>query len=174
MWAPMLVMSLIMEVVSLDNSSSELIGEMLARSTGPDRWLGLLTVGIGIPVLEELLFRGYLWSAMERWAPPWLVVVVTTAIFAVLHGSPAHVLGVLWIGVWLAWLRLQSGSIWPSAITHIVNNTLITAMMFEIVPEVPQTGLIVLGIGGGAATGALAFAAGRLGRRVNTGSNRIR
>jgi hypothetical protein len=49
-------------------------------------------------------------------------VLVSGAIFSMLHGDPVGFVGLMEIGVMLAALRWWSGSIWPAVIGHAVNN----------------------------------------------------
>jgi membrane protease YdiL (CAAX protease family) len=90
--------------------------------------LMLMVVSVG-PLVEELLFRGVLLSALlQRWRTGWAVAISSLA-FTLLHlpglqyqwyALPA----LIGMALVLAWLRLRSGSIWPGVIAHSVNNLL--------------------------------------------------
>lgn len=99
--------------------------------------LVLLVVSLG-PLVEELLFRGVLLSAlMQRWRVGW-AVAISSLLFALVH---LQGLDFLWYAVpnlalmaaALAWLRLRSGSIWPAVLMHGVNNLLAVAAWFVAV-----------------------------------------
>ena len=96
--------------------------------------LVVLVISLG-PIVEELLFRGVLLSALlERWsALP--SVLMTSALFALVHlsGLQFHWYAVpqlFLLALLLAWLRLQSGSIWPAVVAHGTNNLLAVAVWF--------------------------------------------
>jgi len=96
--------------------------------------LVLVVVSVG-PLVEELLFRGVLLSALlQRWHVGWSVAISSLA-FALIHlpgldfqwyALPDLVL----LALLLAWLRLRSGSIWPAVLAHGLNNLLGVAGWF--------------------------------------------
>jgi len=97
--------------------------QLLPTIPTPLLWLmgGLLA-----PLLEELVFRGAVFSTFLRYCAPWVSVVLSASVFTAMHlsyqGYPA-VLAYVWIlGVWLGLLRLRSGSLWPCILTHGANN----------------------------------------------------
>lgn len=96
--------------------------------------LVLLVVSLG-PLVEELLFRGVLLSALlQRWGTA-AAVLLSSVTFAL-----AHLPGLDWqafalpdlllLALALAWLRLRSNSIWPGVIAHGTNNVLAVAAWF--------------------------------------------
>jgi membrane protease YdiL (CAAX protease family) len=69
---------------------------------------------------EELLFRGVLQRAIVR---PGIAIAVSGCAFALFHVDPVHVVGVLPLGLFLAW-SAQRSSTSVSIVAHIVNNSL--------------------------------------------------
>lgn len=74
------------------------------------------------PVLEELVFRGYLQSALARRLPAWGAIAITAAAFASVHGSL-----MLWpiyfmIGAGLGWVFDRTGSLGAAIGLHMGNN----------------------------------------------------
>jgi membrane protease YdiL (CAAX protease family) len=96
--------------------------------------LALLLVSLG-PLVEELLFRGMLLSAlMRRWHVGWAVTVSSLA-FVLIHlpGLQLHwyaLPDLFLLALALCWVRLQSGSIWPAVLTHSLNNALAVLAWF--------------------------------------------
>jgi hypothetical protein len=92
-------------------------------------------ISIG-PIVEELLFRGVLLSALLQKCRAGWAITISAAVFALVH-LPG--LEYQWFGLpdllllaWaLAWLRLRSGSIWPSVAAHALNNLLAAAAWFS-------------------------------------------
>ena len=103
--------------------------------------LALLVVTVG-PLVEELLFRGVLFSSALRYAPPGVAMFITAALFACVHLPD---LGFLWyalpnllvLGMVLAWLRVASGSLWPAVLAHAVNNALAVVSWFLVSGQAP-------------------------------------
>lgn len=87
------------------------------------------------PLGEEILFRGYLWGALQRQYGVWWAVCVSAVLFALGHSTAASqgalvlVTQTLIMGLMLAWLRHQSGSIWAGVIAHSMNNSIALAIV---------------------------------------------
>jgi len=98
--------------------------------------LALLVISLG-PMVEELLFRGVLLSAIARLTGNGTAIVLSAALFACVHLPD---LSFLWyalpnlflLGIILGWLRVQSASIWPAVVAHGMNNLLAVVSWFVI------------------------------------------
>ncbi len=88
----------------------------------------ILVVAVIAPVVEELLFRGWLWSAFSRWLPGWAVVIVTSVLFAAFHLDPAQGIPLILTGLFLGWVRMTTGSVGPAIAAHLANNALAVFM----------------------------------------------
>lgn len=96
----------------------------------------LVTAVIGLgPLVEELLFRGVLLSALLGRLPVGWSVVISALLFSIVHLPSMQWqwyalpdLALLALG--LAWLRLRSGSLWPAILAHGVNNLLAVMVWF--------------------------------------------
>ena len=81
--------------------------------------LGAVVLVILAPVVEEILFRGYL---LHRWAATWGVeasVVATTVVFASLHADP---LGATLFGFAMAVFYIKTRSLGLVILCHVLNN----------------------------------------------------
>lgn len=96
----------------------------LARSD--QAWVALFAVGVGAPVSEELMFRGFLLPALAK-VPQigfWGAALITTAGWTLLHLSYS-VLGLLevfMIGLLFCWLMRRFGSLWLAMGLHAFYN----------------------------------------------------
>jgi membrane protease YdiL (CAAX protease family) len=79
------------------------------------------------PVCEELAFRGYLLSALAR-RGPLLAIGLSSLLFAAIHVDPVRFPAVLLLGLLYGWIAWRAGSIWPSAVAHVVNNGIVSAV----------------------------------------------
>jgi membrane protease YdiL (CAAX protease family) len=87
------------------------------------------------PVVEELLFRGFLYAGLRGLFTPGWAALVSAFAFAGAHlptPGPA-VLIVLALGFVLALLYENTRSIVPGMIVHALHNTLIFAIMFAVI-----------------------------------------
>lgn len=99
--------------------------------------LGLISIGILGPIAEELLFRGAVLGSLLEWRPirsmPWLAILLSAALFGLVHMNPAQMPGAIAIGLLYGWLVYRTGSLLPGIIGHIFNNSL--ACILDMFPE---------------------------------------
>lgn len=108
--------------VALWPGGAEAIPQFLSR--GPDLWVLLLAAGLLVPFAEEVAFRGLMMRGHERAAGFGVAAVMSSLAFAVAHGVPASVAGILPLAYALARLTQHTGSLWNAVIVHALNNTL--------------------------------------------------
>lgn len=95
-------------------------------------WIVVGAVGLA-PFYEELLFRGLVWTGLEKSLGPIAAWVGTTVLFVVFHADPLHMAGVLFVGIWLGWIRMATGSVLPCIAAHLTNN-LVWALLGGLLP----------------------------------------
>ncbi len=88
----------------------------------------LVIVGYGAvvaPLVEELLFRGFLVPPLLRRGGEVSAIVAAGAIFGMVHmADPFAVVPLVVLGMGLTWLRIRAGTLWPGVVVHVVNNTI--------------------------------------------------
>ena len=90
--------------------------------TGRGAYLMVATVVIAAPLGEEIFFRGCLFPALRKSWGVLAALLVSGALFSLVHYEWVGFLGLMEIGILLAELRLWSGSLWAAIIGHAVNN----------------------------------------------------
>ena len=86
---------------------------------------GLLYGCIFCPILEEIGLRGILLGGLlKTQCRPWLGILVTSLVFALLHGMGVHFVSSFIFALIVGWLYWRTDSIIPCMIVHIVNNSL--------------------------------------------------
>jgi membrane protease YdiL (CAAX protease family) len=96
--------------------------------TGPDWALAAVVLGIGAPLSEELLFRGFLLGALAQGKLGfWGAALISTALWTALHAgySLIGLAEVFVIGLLLSWLLWRTGSLRVTIFCHAVYNSLI-------------------------------------------------
>lgn len=108
---------------------------VIVQSTDPWKWGLIATAVLGAPVIEEVVYRGCLQSAVTRaTGSAWVGVVLVSGLFAVVHlgGSaavPWHALVPLFVlGVGLGILTARTGRILPAIVAHAGFNALNVAV----------------------------------------------
>jgi uncharacterized protein len=95
-----------------------------------DRPSALLLGAFGIlvaPLMEELLFRGFLYPALARWTGTAASVIITASAFTLLHGAQlgyswAPLLLIFVVGLTLTVARVRTNSVATCVIVHMTYN----------------------------------------------------
>ena len=99
-----------------------------------DRW-GYFVVGLLAPLAEEMVFRGAILRSLLQWkSNPWIGVVVSALLFAMIHMNPAQMPHAFLIGLLLGWMYWRTDSIVPGVVYHWVNNT-VAYILYNIYPD---------------------------------------
>jgi membrane protease YdiL (CAAX protease family) len=99
---------------------------------GPQWLLTAAVIGIGAPLSEELLFRGFLQSALARTRIGfWWAALITTVLWTTLHAgySAVGLFEVFLIGLFFSWLLWRTGSLWVPIFCHAAYNSLIVLVL---------------------------------------------
>lgn len=89
--------------------------------------LQLLFIAVLTPIGEEFTFRAVLVSALRRYGAV-VSVIVSTALFAFVHGWNLALVTAIIVGTATAILMLRTRSVWPGVIVHAVNNGVATVL----------------------------------------------
>ena len=85
--------------------------------------LGIISIVVMAPLVEELLFRGAIQGyLMRKWKMPYLGIIVSSLIFGVVHGNPAQIPFAFVVGMALGWMYYLTGSLIPGMLMHFINN----------------------------------------------------
>jgi membrane protease YdiL (CAAX protease family) len=95
-----------------------------AAASGP--WFVVLAAAIVVgPALgEELLFRGLILRSLAAHLPKGLAVVLSAILFGAIHFDALQGSGALLIGLYLGFVAVATGSLWPAIAAHALNNLL--------------------------------------------------
>lgn len=74
------------------------------------------------PIVEETLFRGYLYGKLRRFVPVWCAALVSSVVFGAFHGQWNVGLDAFALGLILCSLREITGSIWAGILLHMIKN----------------------------------------------------
>jgi membrane protease YdiL (CAAX protease family) len=81
----------------------------------------LLLVCVAVPLLEEFLFRGILYTGLRAWVDARVAILFSGVIFGVLHGVSAAI-PIACFGFFLGYVRERSASLLPAVLVHMVHN----------------------------------------------------
>ena len=89
----------------------------------------IITTAIVAPLVEEMLFRGYLQKVLEdNWQDITKAILVTSLFFALVHMNPYWIVQIYLLGLVLGYLAWRTNSIIPGLILHGLNNGFAVAL----------------------------------------------
>ncbi len=91
--------------------------------------LKFVAVAVIAPIIEELLFRGYLQTAFTNLMNPHLAIWLAAFIFALVHMQPMALPALMILGASFGYFYHKTGSLKMNIGLHILNNSL--ALMFN-------------------------------------------
>jgi len=94
-------------------------------------FLGVLLLAVLPATAEELLFRGFLLSGLSTALRKWGVIVAVAVVFGVFHFMAVRFATAALMGVLLAYLCWQAGSVWPGVLAHLLHNGLMAMVVYR-------------------------------------------
>ena len=95
-------------------------------------WIVLLSVSVFAPFFEEWLCRGIILRGLLRKVGPTWAIVISAAVFGLIHGNIWQAIPAFLIGCLLGYVYYKTGSLKLTMLMHCVNNTL--AVVFSRIP----------------------------------------
>lgn len=107
---------------------SQDVATLMKCTTTTDLVITLVVAGVLIPFYEEVIFRGFLFDALERrWGGAW-ALSVSSVVFSVAHGL-THLPVLIFVALAFGWLRMRTGDLRQSILLHGFNNTMAILML---------------------------------------------
>ncbi|MBQ8451956.1 MAG: CPBP family intramembrane metalloprotease [Clostridia bacterium] len=106
----------ILEKLGYSSSSSDIV----INSFG-SYFIYVLVICATPAICEELLFRGVILSGLKK-IGPMFALLVSSAIFMLMHGSPDQTVHQFIIGLVVGYIFLKTGNLWLGVLVHFFNN----------------------------------------------------
>lgn len=104
--------------------------------------LVFLSLVIIPPLVEELLFRGFIFKGFLKKFGPIISGLVTSLIFGAAHGQWNVGADVFGLSIVLCFLAYRTGSLWPSIMLHSTKNFIAYFFVFIMTPSELQVWLL--------------------------------
>lgn len=114
----MFAVELLSTSVDIPNTLAEQFEAMAGTLSG---FLGICIVG---PIMEEIIMRRVILKEMAKVTKSmWWGIIISSALFAIIHVNPIQVVFAMPAGIFLGWLYCKTGSLLVPICIHIINNT---------------------------------------------------
>jgi membrane protease YdiL (CAAX protease family) len=112
-------------IEELEALYSRALGVFLQMKSVSDLIINLLIMALLPAIAEELFFRGSLQKVLLRMSnKPWLAILVTSSIFALLHNTFLKIAPIFVLGLFLGIIYHVTRNLWYNIIVHFLNNAL--------------------------------------------------
>ncbi len=108
---------------------------------GLPAWQLVFFITIMPGILEEIAFRGVLFTGLRQRMRPWMAVLLSGAIFGFFHVSLFRLVPTGLLGVVLAGVVLKTGSLYPAMLWHFLNNLLAVSVQEGWIPLEADTAI---------------------------------
>ena len=128
-------LTLLMTLINpdFDISQAQDVGfESLASSS--DYVLAFLALVVIAPIVEEIIFRGFLFGVLKKSYRFWVAAILTSLTFAIAHGAWNVGVDTFALSLVLCYLRYNYDSIYPAIFLHMVKNGMAYLLLFIIKP----------------------------------------
>lgn len=98
--------------------------ELRELAAGWPVWFSILAVAVGPGIGEEILCRGFFGRGLVGRYGAVMGILLTSAVFGLMHLDPPVVVGTAFIGLWLHYVYLHSRSLMLPMLLHFLNNSL--------------------------------------------------
>ena len=84
----------------------------------------IFAIAFSAAVCEEILFRGAVFSSLNKPGKGLMAITITAVLFAIMHMSIYRLMPTFLLGMVLGYLTWRTGSIYNSILAHLVNNSI--------------------------------------------------
>lgn len=106
-------------------------GSVPPQGEMPSFWVMFFFVAVIAPIFEELIFRKLLLYPLRRHGD-WFAIIMTALMFGFYHGNFDQMPYAFVVGMLFALLAVNTNSVIPSMILHVLNNTLVTLSQYLV------------------------------------------
>lgn len=102
-------------------------GELLERAFTANNFIEHILVSISIcivaPILEELIFRGYLLKLFQKYGV-WVSILASATLFGIMHAEFTQIIPAILAGLVLGYAYYKTDDIRVPIIMHLINNVI--------------------------------------------------
>lgn len=138
----MFFMNFIMSILPLPQDLTGDLANGMSKLTAYPFWQAILANAIFVPIIEEVVFRGYIFNRLSKAMPQIVAALISSAVFGICHGGLLWAVWAFALGMIICLARIKTGSIIPGIIFHIIMNTFAMVVSYYPVLENMTSGVM--------------------------------
>lgn len=92
--------------------------------------MSFLVAVILAPIFEEILCRGLILNTLNKVMHKWVAIILSSAIFGIIHGNPIQFIYATALGILLGWIYTKTDSILIPILCHLAFNLTSTLLQY--------------------------------------------
>jgi sodium transport system permease protein len=100
----------------------QMMDQIMTVSSGGEFAYKLFLLCLVPAFCEEIFFRGFCQNIFARYKGNVFAILLTGALFAILHGNPWHIHLYFLLGCFLSWIYMMTRTLWIPILCHFLNN----------------------------------------------------
>ena len=113
----------------IDWKAEQDIGYELSSLFGSELLIVCVVLVVIVPIVEELIFRGWLYGKLRKLVPVWLAVILVSILFGVMHAPLNVSINVFFLSIALCAMREMTGTIYSGILLHMLKNGIALALL---------------------------------------------
>ena len=82
----------------------------------------MLSVAVFTPIIEELVFRGFVLDVASEAYGKWGAIFISALLFSIIHIEPISIINAFFGGIIYGYVRIRTDSLWPTIFLHSIWN----------------------------------------------------
>ncbi|MCA9152906.1 MAG: CPBP family intramembrane metalloprotease, partial [Planctomycetales bacterium] len=116
------------KVYPISPDALAVLGEISKMLQDAPLWQVVLLMAVVPAICEELAFRGFVLSGLRHLGHKGMAIVISALFFGVVHAFLQQSINAFIMGMLLAYIAVQTGSLFPGIVFHAVHNGLAIAL----------------------------------------------
>ncbi len=103
-------------------ANNQVSKEIIEMTETYNIWVSILLISIFVPIVEELLFRGFFYDVVDKLKGPIYAIVITSIAFGIAHFNIEQGIYGLLAGLLLSYVRYKFGNLSYTIVMHLLMN----------------------------------------------------
>lgn len=134
--------SLLMSFIPISKELIEKYEELYSFIGQGNIVIEILSVVVVAPIVEELVFRGFMYRTLRKTTPVWFSAIVVSVLFGIAHGNEISFVYTVFLGLLLVAVNEKSNSLLASVCVHMGFN--LGSYFVSFIPEMDFVGYAVI------------------------------
>jgi len=130
LFVTLIVTALIVELARYKPAPQPVFNLFMGEKSAPVLAYLAIFVAVAGPIMEEIFFRGFVYTAFKKEIGVNGAVVASAFLFSLLHVHLIGFLPILILGIFLAYLYEKTGSLVSSITVHVLHNLVMVGFIF--------------------------------------------